>query len=143
MMELTMSDDAGDDLLAQIAGGDMRALELLYREMRVPVFAVALAVVGDRGTAEDVLQDTFVRVYAAAPEYRPESRARAWVQAHASECYRGCDRPLGVPALSDQLAAVAVTMGEHLGIEDARCSTHPAEYEWLMARSAVLAAGRS
>jgi RNA polymerase sigma-70 factor, ECF subfamily len=79
MMELTMSDDAGDDLLAQIAGGDMRALELLYREMRVQVFAVALAVIGDRETAEDVLQETFVRVYAAAPRYRPESRARAWV----------------------------------------------------------------
>lgn len=76
-----MSDDAGDEdeLLAQIAGGDMRALEALYRRMRVGVFAVALAVAGDRGTAEDVMQDTFVRVYSAAPGYRPESRARAWV----------------------------------------------------------------
>jgi RNA polymerase sigma factor (sigma-70 family) len=78
-VELTMSDDAGDDLLARIAGGDMRALELLYREMRVQVFAVALAVAGDRDTAEDVMQDTFVRVYAAAAEYRPGCRARAWV----------------------------------------------------------------
>ena len=68
-----------DELLAQIAGGDMRALEALYRMMRVQVFAVALAVAGDRSTAEDVMQDTFVRVYSAAPGYRPESRARAWV----------------------------------------------------------------
>lgn len=60
-----MSDDATDEdeLLAQVAGGDMRALEALYRRMRVQVFAVALAVTGDRGTAEDVMQDTFVRVY--------------------------------------------------------------------------------
>jgi len=81
VVELTMSDDAGDEdeLLARIAGGDMRALEGLYRVMRVGVFAVALAVAGDRGTAEDVVQDTFVRVYAAAPGYRPGSRARAWV----------------------------------------------------------------
>ena len=48
---------------------------------------------------------------------------RPKVQAHASECYRGCGRPLGVPALSDQLAAVAVTMGERLGSDGARCST--------------------
>jgi RNA polymerase sigma factor (sigma-70 family) len=68
-----------DQLLRQIAGGDMRALETLYRGLRVQVFAVALAVVGDRGTAEDVMQDTFVRVYSAAPGYRPGSRARAWV----------------------------------------------------------------
>jgi RNA polymerase sigma factor (sigma-70 family) len=76
-----MSDDATDEdeLLAQVAGGDMRALEALYRQMRVQVFAVALAVTGDRGTAEDVMQDTFVRVYSAAPGYRPEARARAWV----------------------------------------------------------------
>ena len=73
--------DAGheDELLAQIAGGDMRALEALYRRMRVRVFAVALAVAGDRGIAEDVMQDTFVRVYSAASGYRPGSRARAWV----------------------------------------------------------------
>lgn len=76
-----MSDDAADEdeLLAQVAGGDMRALEALYRQMRVQVFAVALAVTGDRGTAEDVMQDTFVRVYSGAPGYRPQARARAWV----------------------------------------------------------------
>jgi len=68
-----------DELLRQVAGGDMRALEALYRGMRVRVFAVALAVTGDRGVAEDVMQDTFVRVYSAAPAYRPGSRARAWV----------------------------------------------------------------
>jgi hypothetical protein len=34
---------------------------------------------------------------------------------------------LGVPALSDQLAAVAVTMGEHLGSDDAGYSTQIAE----------------
>ncbi len=79
MAELTMSGDAGDEdkLLAQIAGGDMRALEALYRRMRV--FAVALAVVGDRSTAEHVRQDTFVLVYSAASGYQPRSRARAWV----------------------------------------------------------------
>jgi RNA polymerase sigma-70 factor (ECF subfamily) len=76
-----MSDDARDEdeLLAQVAGGDMRALEALYRRMRVQVFAVALAVTGDRGTAEDVTQDTFVRIYSAAPRYRPEAKALAWV----------------------------------------------------------------
>ena len=60
-----MSDDAKDEdeLLAQVAGGDMQALEALYHWMRVQVFAVALDVTGDRGTDEDVIQDTFVGVY--------------------------------------------------------------------------------
>jgi DNA-directed RNA polymerase specialized sigma24 family protein len=94
MVEPMMSDDAGDEdeLLAQIAGGDMRALEALYRRMRVQVFAVALAVAGDRGTAEDVVQDTFVRAYSAAPQYRPGSRARAWVLTIARHRRRRRDR---------------------------------------------------
>ena len=76
-----MSDDAKDEdkLLAQVAGGDMQALEALYHWMRVQVFAVALDVTGDRGTDEDVIQDTFVRVYSGTPGYWPESRARAWL----------------------------------------------------------------
>jgi len=68
-----------DELLRQIANGNMRALEALYRVMRVRVFAVALTVVCDPNTAEDVVQDTFVRVYSAARGYRPGSSARAWV----------------------------------------------------------------
>jgi RNA polymerase sigma-70 factor (ECF subfamily) len=78
---LTMSDDAWDEdeLLQQIADGDMRALEVLYRAMRVRVFVVALAVTGERVMAEDVMQDTFVRIYHGAPGYRPGTRARAWV----------------------------------------------------------------
>jgi hypothetical protein len=77
----TMRDDPADEdeLLRQVADGDMRALEALYRGTRVQVFAVALAAAGDRGVAEDVVQDTFVRVHSAAPRYRPGSRARAWV----------------------------------------------------------------
>jgi len=68
-----MSDDTWDEdeLLQQIADGDMRALEALYRAMRVRVFAVALTVTGERVMAEDVMHDTFVRIYHGAPGYRP------------------------------------------------------------------------
>jgi RNA polymerase sigma factor (sigma-70 family) len=69
--------------LEAIAAGDMVALEWLYRELRVPVFAVALAITADRGLAEDVLQEAFVRVQTHAHTYRPGSRPRAWVMAIA------------------------------------------------------------
>jgi RNA polymerase sigma-70 factor (ECF subfamily) len=65
--------------LEAIAAGDMDALEWLYRELRVPVFAVALAITADRGLAEDVLQETFLRVYTRARTYRPGSTPRAWM----------------------------------------------------------------
>jgi RNA polymerase sigma factor (sigma-70 family) len=62
-----------------IAAGDTGALERLYRELRVAVFAVAVSVVRDRALAEDVLHDTFVRVCEKAHTYRPATRPRAWV----------------------------------------------------------------
>jgi RNA polymerase sigma-70 factor (ECF subfamily) len=72
-----------DSALASVAAGEIEALEHLYRGLRVAVFAVALAVVGDRPSAEDVVHDTFVRVYEQADRYRPGTRARAWVLAIA------------------------------------------------------------
>jgi RNA polymerase sigma-70 factor (ECF subfamily) len=69
--------------LEAIAAGDMVALEWLYRELRVPVFAVALAITADRGLAEDVLQEAFERVHTHAHTYRPGTRPRAWVVAIA------------------------------------------------------------
>jgi hypothetical protein len=65
--------------LEAIGVGDMAALEWLYRELRVPVLAAALAITADRGLADDVLQETFLRVYTHARTYRPGSRPRAWL----------------------------------------------------------------
>jgi RNA polymerase sigma factor (sigma-70 family) len=72
-----------ESLLEAIGDGDLAALEQLYRELRVPVYAVALAITADRSLAEDVSQDVFVRVYRSARTYRPGSRPRAWVLAIA------------------------------------------------------------
>jgi RNA polymerase sigma factor (sigma-70 family) len=75
--------DDHDSMLGAIAAGELAALEALYRDLRVAVFAVALAVVRDWALAEDVLQDTFVRVAERASTYRPGTRPRAWVLAIA------------------------------------------------------------
>jgi RNA polymerase sigma-70 factor, ECF subfamily len=72
-----------DSALALVAAGEIRALEYVYRVLRVAVFAVALAVVGDRPSAEDVVHDTFVRVCEQAETYQPGTRPRAWVLAIA------------------------------------------------------------
>jgi DNA-directed RNA polymerase specialized sigma24 family protein len=83
----TMSEERdGDDheaLLGQVAAGDQRALEPLYRALRVAVFTVAPSVVRDRSLAEDVLHETLVRVAEKADTYRAGTRPRAWVLAIA------------------------------------------------------------
>jgi RNA polymerase sigma-70 factor (ECF subfamily) len=72
-----------ESALAAVAGGDVEALEVVYRELRVPVFAAALAILRDRAPAEDVLQETLVRVYDHAGDYRAGTRPAAWVLAIA------------------------------------------------------------
>lgn len=51
------------ELVARAACGDGKAFETLYRRHHVPLFRTALAMTGQANTAEDLLQDAFVRAY--------------------------------------------------------------------------------
>lgn len=59
-------------LAAQIAGGSAAALEQLYDRYAATVLAVSLKVTGDRSVAEDVLQETFWRVWRSAATFQPQ-----------------------------------------------------------------------
>jgi RNA polymerase sigma-70 factor, ECF subfamily len=54
------------DLIAGIRAGDSAAFEALYDKYKTQIFRTALAITGDRHTAEEVLQDTFVQAYTHA-----------------------------------------------------------------------------
>lgn len=51
------------DLTQPIAADDLARFEALYERFHAYVFRTAYALTGDRGLAEEVLQDTFVRAY--------------------------------------------------------------------------------
>lgn len=74
----TASDDH-DETLQAIGRGETEALERLYRELGPAVFSLAAAIVRDRGLAEDVLHDAFLRIWRGARSYQPGTSARAWV----------------------------------------------------------------
>ncbi len=65
------------DLIVRIAGGDRGAFEELYRRYARPVLGLALRRIGDRGRAEDAVQDAFTSVWRSARSYRPERGAGA------------------------------------------------------------------
>jgi RNA polymerase sigma-70 factor (ECF subfamily) len=65
------------DLIVRIAGGDRNAFEELYRRYARPVLGLALRRLGDRGRAEDAVQDAFAAVWRSARSYRPERGAGA------------------------------------------------------------------
>ena len=72
LRERITSEQVSDDALAsQVARGDGAALEALYDRHAATVLAVSLKIVGEQAAAEDVLQETFWRVWRSASTYQP------------------------------------------------------------------------
>ena len=68
------------ELIQQIAGGDRLAFEELYRRYTRPVLALALRRLGDRGRAEDALQEAFAAIWRSASSYDPaRGQGGAWL----------------------------------------------------------------
>lgn len=77
------SQSAPEQLLAQIASGDREALGQLYHRTRGAVYALTLSYTKNAQDAEDLTQDTFVRVWDSAAQYRGRGSAMGWLLAIA------------------------------------------------------------
>lgn len=68
------------ELIEQVGAGDRVAFEELYRRYTRPVLGLALRRLGDRGRAEDALQDAFAAVWRSARSYdRTRGAGGAWL----------------------------------------------------------------
>jgi len=65
-----LSDD--EILIARVSQGDLTALETLYDRYAATVLGISLKIIGERATAEDVLQETFWRVWQSAVTYQSQ-----------------------------------------------------------------------
>jgi|SRR5438552_1899049 len=72
---LETSEPSDADLLARVGEHDHAAFEILYGRYVRPVFSLALRKLGDRGHAEDAVQEAFAAVWRSASTYRPERGA--------------------------------------------------------------------
>ena len=71
---------ADEQLMAMLAGGRAEALEAVYDRYGGISYSLALRLVGDRGAAEEVVQDAFVSVWQKAASYNPRSgRVHSWL----------------------------------------------------------------
>lgn len=59
--------------------GDEQAFAELYALTKKGVFAFAYSIVGDRATAEDVLQETYIKVKLNICSYAPNTNFSAWL----------------------------------------------------------------
>lgn len=70
--ESTLSDAPDETLAMQVARGDQAALEVLYDRYASIVMGIALKIIGDQAVAEDILQETFWRVWQSAETYQSQ-----------------------------------------------------------------------
>lgn len=68
-----------EQLLLQVGRGDREAFARFYGLTRGAVYALALSLLRDTHEAQDVAQDTFVKVWENAPSYRPQGSPMAWL----------------------------------------------------------------
>ena len=128
------------DLLGRIAARDRSAFEALYRRYARPLFGLALRMLGDRGRAEDAVQEAFTSVWRSASNYRPErGPAAPWLYAVARNAIvdrararrepvaEVPDTPSGEPGPSERAEASFVSWRVHRALEE----LPPAEREAL------------
>jgi RNA polymerase sigma-70 factor (ECF subfamily) len=103
-----------ENLIARVAAGDTRAMEHLYTRYARVVYGLALKILANAELAEDVVQETFWRVWNRATTFQAGSGAfAAWLFGIArnlciDELRRQQSRPGRPGAGNDDLALAAI-----------------------------------
>ena len=70
--------DVPASLLARARKGERDAFEQLYRWFERPVFTLALRMCGDRGAADEVLQETMLKLWSGIGGFRGDGGSPFW-----------------------------------------------------------------
>ncbi len=77
-----------EELLKRCGQGDVVAFEMLYRRYSPPLYRYIVRIVGDGDVADDLFQESFVRILAKAKTWRPYAKASTWFYTIATNlCY--------------------------------------------------------
>jgi len=83
---LSASDDQAD--VEKVLSGDIAAFEGIVRRWQGPLVNLAYRFFRDRGRAEDMAQEAFLRAYRGLGKWRRESAFSTWLFALATNLYR-------------------------------------------------------
>ncbi len=106
----TVEGDVGEDELdradvARVVGGEVEAFAGIVRRWQGPLVNLAWRYCRDRGRAEEMAQEAFLKAYRSLASWRGEAVFSTWLIAIAINVYRSAMRRLG-PAFVD-LEAIA------------------------------------
>jgi len=72
-------DDSDESLMLRYREGDVRAFEVLVTRHRKPIYNFILRFVRDAAQAEDVMQETFLRLIKGADNYEKQAKFTTWM----------------------------------------------------------------
>ena len=78
-MESLARRERHEGLLGRVGRGDLTALESLYLQTEKAVYALALSILRNPDDAQDVTQEVYLKVRAAAHLYVPQGKPLAWL----------------------------------------------------------------
>jgi len=127
------------ELLAQVAEGDHGPpLVALYRHYHGSLYALGLRLLGDRGLAEELVQETFVRLWRTADRFDPaRGSVRSYVFTMARRIAidlwrRPSSRPFEAPVDAEAVGGAGIDeMLSGLVVREALDSLSPAHREVL------------
>ena len=68
-----------DSAIEAMKSGDERAFEFVYNETKRAVFYCAFSILKDRGLAEDIMQNTYIKVKQYCGSYQKGTKPMAWI----------------------------------------------------------------
>ncbi len=74
-----MDGPSDQELMARAGQGDRRAFQALVRRHAGRAVALARRILGNDALAEEIAQDALLRVWIAAPRWRPQAAFRTWL----------------------------------------------------------------
>lgn len=98
---MSASDDQSD--VEKVLAGNVDAFENIVRRWQGPLINLAYRFCRDRGRAEDLAQEAFLRAYRALGQWRKDSAFSTWLFALATNLYRSELRrmPTGLVSIED------------------------------------------
>jgi RNA polymerase sigma-70 factor, ECF subfamily len=98
---VSASDDQAD--VERVLSGDIEAFENIVRRWQNPLVNLAYRFCRDRGRAEDLAQEAFLRAYRSLGQWRKHAVFSTWLFALASNLYRSELRriPNGIVSIDD------------------------------------------
>ena len=100
---MSANDDQAD--VERVLAGDISAFEGIVRRWQGPLVNLAYRFCHDRGRAEEMAQEAFLRAYRALAQWRKDAVFSTWLFALATNLYRSELRR--IPALTVSLDDIA------------------------------------